>query len=279
MIRDIDLRLLDFPDQANGRLALDSRRVEVLANQLANQPLLHPITVHPTGDRYTLIAGRHRAAAFHKLGRPTIPALIVEATDMQAATLRLAENVTRSQLSPIEEANQLAALLASNPGGVDAVAEDLGRPALWILDRLEILAWPDALHAHIHARRISLAAARILVRITPPELRDRLIHDAATHGCSARTAQLWLQTSHHDDPVDPAPSEFLALPAVTKYETTTRTECVLCRHLKDIATTHVYRICDPCYVELQQITNQPIQQSPLTTPPIYDPPPRIPQTA
>lgn len=252
---DLDLSLIDIPIAANGRLHTDPKRVQILADQLARQPLLHPITVQRTGDRFALIAGKHRLAAFHKLGRPTIPALIVETTDIGAATLRLAENVTRSQLSPVEEATQLAALLAANPAGVDAVAADLGRSIDWILDRLDILTWPPPLLDHIQSRRVSLAAARLLVRITPPELRDRRITDAATHGCSARTAQLWLQTAHHDDPNPSPPSEFFASTATPIYETTTRTECVLCKQLQSLELTHLYRICDPCFIELTDITS------------------------
>jgi len=279
MILDIPIASIRFSDESNGRFALDAARVTILADQLAHQPLLHPITARRVDDHYVLVAGRHRVGAFHKLGRPTIPALIIDASDVQAATLRLAENVTRSQLSPIEEATQLAALLRANPGGVDAVAADLGRGVDWILDRLDILTWPAALLTHLQARRVSLAAARILVRISPPSLRDQRIQDAANHGCSAKTAQLWLQTSHHDDPIEPTTSEFFASQPIPTYETTTRTECVLCRNLIRIEATHLYRMCDPCFLELQQITNQAVHQSPLTTPPIYNPPPPIPPTA
>jgi len=269
---DIPIAQIDFPDPLNGRAALDPARVASLAAQLHDQPLLHPITVRPIDGRYVLIAGRTRVAAYERLGRNTIPATLIDATDLVADTLRLAENVSRSQLSPIEEARQLMHLVETNPGGAEAVADSLGRPLNWILDRLEMLAWPDQLQLYVHTRKITIAAARCLARITPETIRDQRIHDAANHGCSARTARLWQQTAHRDDPNEPAPPIFASQIPVTHYETETRVLCFGCQQLNKLEETHSLRWCNHC-IEMLTPPKQPYhEQSPTCTPPIYDPP-------
>lgn len=271
--QNVPLNLIDCPDPTNGRAALDSERVERLARELACQPLLHPITVRPTNGRFALIAGRHRLAAFARLGRSHITATIISASDLTAATLRLSENVSRSQLSPIEEAHQLAQLLELNPGGVDAVAADLARPTTWVLDRLEILDWPDSLRLAVHTKRIGLGAAKLLARIQPSELRETRIHDASTHGCSAATARLWLQTCGRDDPNAPPPPKFSSQVPEVVYETTVKVLCAGCAKLKPIEDTQLARWCNACLSMIENAQRSPAEMSPLLTPPVYDPPP------
>jgi ParB family chromosome partitioning protein len=273
MILDLALDLIDIADNANGRAELDDARAKALANQLEHEPLLHPITVRRAGERFQLIAGRHRLAAFSILQRTTIPVHVVDADDLRAATLRLAENVSRSQISPVEEATQLATLVEAHPNGVDGVARDLARPVSWILDRLDIMAWPSELIHHVHAGRIKLASAKILARIPDATIRDLRIHDAATHGCSARTAQLWLQTYHHELNEQPNVAENAACFPSTQYLTETRVLCFACKALEKLERTHTYRICNACTDEIARKAHEPLDQSPMLTPPVYDPPP------
>jgi len=259
-------------DPANGRLALDEGRARRLALQIAQQGLLNPITVREHNGMYELIAGNHRLRAFEILGRCAIPAVIVHADDQAAATLRLAENVNRSNLSAVEEAIQLTALVNNHAQGVDGVAAELNRKPEWILDRLDIASWPPRLQEHVHTRRISVAAAKTLVRITPPELRDQRISDAALHGCSARTASLWLQTCHRDDPIESATSDFSAQIPATRYETKTNCNCFLCSSMVSLNDTHSVRLCTSCMNFVLNQQRQAPEQSPMHTPPLYDPP-------
>ena len=246
LIANIRLR-----DTTNGRAALDPRRIQELADALANEPLLHPVTLRTTPTGLTLVAGRHRLAAFQKLGRPTIPAVILELTDETEAQLRLSENLQRVQLSPVEQAKQLADLVALGNQGVEAVAAQLGRSVDWILDRLEILTWPEELITHVHTKRIPLAAAKLLARIQPSAIRDLRIHDAATHGCSAATARLWLQTAHRDDPDAPPPPVFSTQEPTYHTETTTRVLCFGCAELKPIEHSQLVRCCNDCLSSIQ----------------------------
>ncbi len=240
-----------FRDPNNGRADLDPRRVQELADSLANEPLLHPITLRATPAGLTLVCGRHRLAAFQKLGRTVIPAVILDLDDTTEATLRLTENLQRVQLSPVEQARQLADLVELDAQGVEAVARKLGRSVDWILDRLEILTWPEDLITHLHNKRIPLAAAKLLARIQPATIRNIRIHDAATHGCSAATARLWLQTAHLDDPNEPSPPVFCSREPSYTCETTTRVMCFGCSELKTIETTQLVRCCNDCLSSVQ----------------------------
>jgi ParB/RepB/Spo0J family partition protein len=268
LVANIHLR-----EETNGRAALDPRRIAELADALANEPLLHPVTLRSTPSGLMLVAGRHRLAAFQKLGRLQIPARILNLDDTTEAQLRLSENLQRVTLSPVEQARQLADLVALNDQGVDAVAARVGRSVDWILDRLEILTWPPDLVAHVHTKRVPLTAAKLLARIQPDSVRAMRIHDAATHGCSAATARLWLQTAHSDDPNAPPPPVFSSREAIYRTETTTKVICAGCTELTRIEETQLVRWCNDCLSSIQIAQRAPRDQSPCLTPAIYDPPP------
>jgi ParB family chromosome partitioning protein len=80
--------------------------LEELRQSLKSSGLLQPITVrpHPTGAGYQLIAGERRWRAAQSLGWDRIAAVVREADDSTLLALALVENLQRSDLNPLEEA-------------------------------------------------------------------------------------------------------------------------------------------------------------------------------
>jgi len=220
-----------------------------------------------------LVAGRHRLGAFKKLGRTTIPAIILNCDDTTEATLRLTENLYRVSLSPVEQAHQLAALVGLNDQGVEAVALRLSRSIDWILDRLDILTWPEELSAAVHAKRIPLAAAKLLARISPPELRAQRIADASNHGCSAATARLWLQHAGSDDPNATPPPVFLSQIPHFQQNTQVSALCAGCNEMKRIEETELQRWCTSCLSSIRRAQQEASGTWHNQIPEVYDPGP------
>lgn len=258
----VPLAMIDIQDDANGRATLNHEHAQDLADQIGRDGLLHPISLRPNGERFTLIAGRHRLEAFRLLGWTHAPSTVHYVTDYTAGVLRMSENVSRSQLSPAEEAMQLAALLNETPGGVDELAARTGRSVNWILDRLEMCDWPERLMQHIHNGKISLAAAKHLVRIPDPELRDVRIEDAARSGINARTASLWVQQAIGETEAVFEPSENCSQIPPTTYNTVTTCDCVCCRRSLELEHTRQVRCCTDCLHDLEEAHRERIAQGP-----------------
>jgi len=252
----VPLAMIHIPDDKNGRAELNMTHAQELAEQISKDGLLHPITLRPRGDGFELIAGRHRLEAFRLLAWPHAPAIVKHVTDYQAGMLRMSENVSRSQLSPAEEAFQLAALLNETPGGVDELAGRTGRSVNWILDRLEMCDWPDDLMQAIHHGKISLAAAKHLAKIPDPETRALRVRDAALNGISARTASLWLQNALADVQADFVPPENCSQLTNSEYETTTFCNCVCCKRKTELERTRYVRICTDCLGDLEAASTE-----------------------
>lgn len=241
-----------------------------LRDQIAANGLINPITVRPRDDGYTLIAGRNRLHACRLLGWGTIPATITNVTDHQAATIRLAENVTRSNLSPIEEAVQLADLIEDNPDGVEGVASTLGRPTAWVLNRLDLLTWDDSIQQAVHARKLSLGAASKLARIPDPSTRAYYTEQAILHGITARTAALWLHDALNAPAPDDEVSEKSSAARLPESPGALLQYCFLCQSPHEITTTTIARLCPSCAQAMHNasIQNaQPQESQPPQPPP------------
>lgn len=66
--------------------------------------ILSPLLARPKGECYELVSGHRRRLAAQKLGLPTVPVLVREMTDDEAAILMVDSNLQRENLLPSEKA-------------------------------------------------------------------------------------------------------------------------------------------------------------------------------
>lgn len=93
---------------ADGRREVDPAVVKRLADSIDSIGLRHPITVRKKGEKYILVAGRHRMEAFKKLEREHIPSCIVSMTNAEARMWEIAENLHRAELTKLQRADNIA---------------------------------------------------------------------------------------------------------------------------------------------------------------------------
>lgn len=111
------------PDQP--RKHVDPVRLQELADSITAHGLIHPITVRRTdSDQYMVIAGERRFRAYALLERTTIPAIISEGSTDELA---LIENIQREDLSPIDEYQAIARLIAKHGYTQGDAATALGK--------------------------------------------------------------------------------------------------------------------------------------------------------
>ena len=125
----------------------DEGDVEELMQSIQNEGLLQPISVCAgENGRYTLLFGHRRLKAHKLLGLKKIQARVVEADDAKLFNVAMMENWHRSDLSPIEYAQQFdKALKEGRFASQDALCAALGISKSKLSKILSVLKLDEAL--------------------------------------------------------------------------------------------------------------------------------------
>lgn len=110
-------------------------------------------------DRYRLVIGHRRRAAAEVAGLETVPVLIDPTlSEADQLELMLVENVQRSDLTAIEEADGYQGLLDLGVS-VEQAAKRTGRSESTVRARLKLVALPEVARAKVHAGEATLEQA------------------------------------------------------------------------------------------------------------------------
>jgi ParB/RepB/Spo0J family partition protein len=160
-VGELRLALDDIVVRDNVR-ELDIEHVENLAQSIALRGVLVPLIVRATDDGWELVAGYHRIAACRQLGLDDVPVVVREREGSSADSA--AENVTRKQLSPLEEARAVQAMLDEGYT-TDGVAQALGWSRQLVTARAKILRLPAVGQQLVGTGEIPVSAIDTLLEI------------------------------------------------------------------------------------------------------------------
>ena len=164
------------PNRYQPRREFRPEELAELQPSIKSTGLLQPITVRPAGpDRFELIAGERRLRAVMALGWSKVPAVVKDIDDRTALTLALVENLQRSNLNPLEEAEGYQRLLSEFGMTQQQVAEMVGKDRSTVANILRILALPASVRRMVAESHLTLGHARALLSFTD----ERAITDAA----------------------------------------------------------------------------------------------------
>ena len=109
---DATLPLSDIrPNKGQPRKNFDEAALEELADSIKQNGVLQPILVRKVGQKYEIVAGERRYQASKRAGLDKIPVGIRDISDQDVFKLALIENLQRSDLDPIEEAQGFKTLI------------------------------------------------------------------------------------------------------------------------------------------------------------------------
>ena len=130
--------------------------------------LIQPITLRPapSGSGYELVAGERRFRAAQRLGWTEIPAIVREIGDKDLLTLALVENLQRTDLNPIEEAEGYQQLMSSHALTQQQTADIVGKDRSTVANMLRLLALPASVRRLVREGGLSLGHARALLSLS-----------------------------------------------------------------------------------------------------------------
>jgi ParB family chromosome partitioning protein len=129
--------------------------------------LIQPVTVRPSpsGAGYELITGERRYRAAQRLNWMEIPAIVREAGDKELLTLALVENLQRTDLNPIEEAEGYQLLITSHSLTQQETADIVGKDRSTVANMLRLLGLPASVRRQVREGALSLGHARALLAL------------------------------------------------------------------------------------------------------------------
>ena len=172
-IKLININIID-PNPSQPRRVFDSQGICELADSIAENGLISPVTVRKAGDRYQLIAGERRLMAFRLLGEREIPAIIEAADDDRAAIMALVENMQRRDLSFIEEIRAILLLINKLNLTQQQIAAKLGFAQSTIANKLRLLQLPLNLLENLAAQGLGERHARALLPLVGDDRLEKI---------------------------------------------------------------------------------------------------------
>jgi ParB family chromosome partitioning protein len=150
------------------RKSFKPEELRELQESLQSSGLLQPVTVRqsPKGKGFELIAGERRLRAAAGLGWEKIPAVIKNLSDQEILTLALIENLQRSDLNPIEEAEGYDQLIRDFGYTQQTVASMVGKDRSTVANVLRILQLPIQVRVLIEEGQLTAGQARPLLGLS-----------------------------------------------------------------------------------------------------------------
>ena len=188
--RNVEVDLIDDP-QVVARLEIGDAGIDELAHSIDQVGLIQSVLIRPVGERFEMIAGHRRLLAHRKLGLDKIRAVVSEMTDQEAAVARAAENLSREDLTPLEEAITYRGLLEAQGMSFEEIGKKFGYSPGTVKRRMDLLKMPGVLQDLVHQKRISMSVAEELWPISDPTELDYYLTFAVENGVTKAVARAW----------------------------------------------------------------------------------------
>lgn len=180
------------PNPLQPRREFSAAELGELTASIEANGLLQPLVVRPDpgrGDRFQLIAGERRFRAVSGLGWETVPAVVRSVDDETLLVLALVENLQRSALSPLDEAEGYHVLAEQFGLGAAEVARAVGKDRSTVSNALRLLKLPPSVRRFLESGDLSAGHARALLSVPDPAQAADLARRAVSEGWSVREVE------------------------------------------------------------------------------------------
>ena len=177
------------PDQP--RRDFDPEELEELAESIRTHGVIQPLTVRemPNGY-YQIIAGERRWRASRLAALEEIPAVIIEADDKKAMELALIENLQRSDLNPVEEANGYDSLIREYGLTQEEAAARVGKSRPAVANALRLLSLCEGVLDKVRSGELTAGHARAILQLKSEKKQLEAAQKISALGLSVRQAEM-----------------------------------------------------------------------------------------
>lgn len=198
------------PNRFQPRTQFDEDAIEELAASIRAQGVVQPLVVSPDEDgTYFIIAGERRWRASRRAGLEQVPVVVRPVSDdRELLELALVENLQRSDLNALEEAEAYLALQEKFGLSQEDIATRVGKARTTVTNSLRLLRLPEEVQELLREGRLTAGQARPLLGLPSREAQINLADRAVREGLSARDLERLSSEPAREKPVrKPRPVE------------------------------------------------------------------------
>lgn len=182
----LPVTLID-PNSRQPRRRFDPAALAELADSIRVKGVLQPLLVRPMASgRYEIVAGERRWRAAQMAGLHEVPVLIRNLVELDAFEAAIIENVQRTDLNPMEEAEGYQRLIRDFGHTQEMVALAVGKARSHVANLIRLMDLPESVQALVRDGELSLGHAKAVLGADEPEALARRI---VAEGLTVRAAE------------------------------------------------------------------------------------------
>lgn len=196
------------PNKGQPRKTFRPEELAELADSIKQNGILQPLLVRKKGSGYEIVAGERRYQAAKAAGLSEVPVVIREISDDEVFKLALIENLQRSDLSPLEEAQGYRQLIKEKGLTQEELAKILSKSRSAITNTLRLLDLPEEVQGLVEEGKLTAGHARAILAVPSEEGRIQLAQKVVEERLSVRQTESLaslFSVSKTDEPVRRAP--------------------------------------------------------------------------
>ena len=192
------------PNKGQPRKTFRPEELAELTDSIKQNGILQPLLVRKKGSGYEIVAGERRYQAAKAAGLSEVPVVIREISDDEVFKLALIENLQRSDLSPLEEAQGYRQLIKEKGLTQEELAKILSKSRSAITNTLRLLDLPEEVQGLVEEGKLTAGHARAILAVPSEEGRIQLAQKVVEERLSVRQTESLaslFSVSKTDEPV------------------------------------------------------------------------------
>jgi ParB family chromosome partitioning protein len=177
------------PNRYQPRLRFSDNELEDMVNSIRQQGIIQPLLVRKDSKGYELITGERRLRAAKKAGLKQVPVIVKSITDTELLEISIVENVQRSDLNPIEEAEAYHRLITEFGLTQDQAADRVGKSRSAVANFLRLRQLPEQIKGSIMDGNLSMGHARALLGTATSAQQNSVFRTIIAKGLSVRETE------------------------------------------------------------------------------------------
>lgn len=187
------------PRENQPRKYFEKSKIEELATSIENYGIIQPIVVSKSNQVFKIIAGERRYQAALVLKLDKIPCIVRDYNPNRISELALIENIQRENLSSIEEASAIKALIDQYGYTHDDIAKKLGKSRSHVTNLVGMLSLPKSVIEFVLEKKLTMGHARALSKLNDFEKIEELAKKIINEKMSVRQIENMIRSNDDSD--------------------------------------------------------------------------------